>query len=82
LAQLNFTSKAVFLENSFMSNFLNEAKLFWKKCLVNSLTNYFLHRWEKERRERAAISYFFSASSHSYFGERRRKNSFIHEAVL
>jgi len=28
LAQLNFTSKAVFLENSFMSDFLDEAKLF------------------------------------------------------
>jgi len=34
LAQLNFTSKAVFLENSFMSDFLDEAKLFWKKCLT------------------------------------------------
>ena len=32
LAQLNFTSKAVFLENSFMSDFLDEAELFWKKC--------------------------------------------------
>jgi len=31
LAQFNFTSKAVFLENSFMSNFLNEAELFFKK---------------------------------------------------
>jgi hypothetical protein len=31
LAQLSFTSKAVFLENSFMSNFLGEAELFWKK---------------------------------------------------
>jgi hypothetical protein len=34
LAQLNFISKAVFLENSFMSDFLDEAKLFWKKCLA------------------------------------------------
>ena len=34
LAQLNFTSKAVFLENSFMSDFLDEAELFWKKCLA------------------------------------------------
>jgi len=34
LAQLNFTSKAVFLENSFMSDFLDEAELFWKKCLT------------------------------------------------
>jgi len=31
LAQLNFTSKAIFLENSFMSDFLDEAELFWKK---------------------------------------------------
>jgi len=30
LAQL-FTSKAVFLENSFMSDFLDEVELFWKK---------------------------------------------------
>ena len=28
LAQFNFTSKTVFLENSFMSNFLDEAELF------------------------------------------------------
>jgi len=34
LAQLNFTSETVLLENSFMSNFAGEAELFWKKCLV------------------------------------------------
>jgi len=34
LAQLNFTSEAVFLENSFMSDFLDKAELFWKKCLA------------------------------------------------
>ena len=34
LAQLNFTSKAVFLENSIMSDFLDEAELFWRKCLT------------------------------------------------
>jgi len=33
LAQLNF-SKTVFLENSFMSDFLDETELFWKKCLA------------------------------------------------
>jgi len=45
LAQLNFnfTSKAVILENSFMSDFLHEVELFWKKCLQNSFTNYFMH---------------------------------------
>jgi hypothetical protein len=32
LAQVNFTS--VFLENNFMSDFLDEAELFWKKCLA------------------------------------------------
>ena len=37
LAQLNFTSKAVFLENSFMSDFLGESV--WQ----NSFTNYFMH---------------------------------------
>jgi len=31
LAHLNFISKSVFLENSFMSNFLDKTKLFWKK---------------------------------------------------
>jgi hypothetical protein len=31
LSQLNFTSEAVFLENNFMSNFIGEAELFWKK---------------------------------------------------
>ena len=34
LAQLNFTSEAVFLENSFMGDFLDEAELFWRKCLA------------------------------------------------
>jgi len=34
LAQLNFIGKAVFLENSFMSDFLDEAELFWKKYLA------------------------------------------------
>jgi len=43
LAQLNFTSKAVFLENSFMSDFLDEAELFWKSVWQNSFTNYFMH---------------------------------------
>jgi len=28
------TAQAVFLENSFISDFLDEAKLFWKKCLA------------------------------------------------
>ena len=34
LAQLNFNSETVFLENSFMSNFIGKAEQFWKKCLV------------------------------------------------
>ena len=59
-----------------MSNFLDEVKLLWKKCLINSFTNYFLHRWEKGTRERAAISYFFQLHpTHvfTYFYEKRRK---------
>jgi len=31
---LNFNSKAVFLEHSFISDFLDEVELFWKKCLA------------------------------------------------
>jgi len=37
LAQLNFTGEAVFLENNFMSDFLDEAELFWKKYLAKEL---------------------------------------------
>ena len=33
-SRLNFTNKAIFLENSFIINFLDEAKLFWKKCFT------------------------------------------------
>jgi hypothetical protein len=34
LVQVSFTSKVVFLENSSMNDFLDEAKLFWKNCLA------------------------------------------------
>jgi len=50
LAQLNFISKGVFLENSFMSNLLGEAELFWKKYLVKQLHQQ-LHTWMGERNE-------------------------------
>jgi len=45
LAQLNFTSKAVFLENSFMSNFLEEAGLYLEKVFgkIASQTIYYIH---------------------------------------
>jgi hypothetical protein len=33
-----------FLENNFMSNFLSEAELFWKNCLVKQLHG-LLHAW-------------------------------------
>jgi hypothetical protein len=37
LAHLNFTSEIVFLEKSFMTNFLRKSELFWKSYLAKQL---------------------------------------------
>jgi len=61
LGQLNFTTKAVFLENSFMSDFLDEAELCLLKVfgkIASPTTSYIV---EKRNEGQAAISYFFSS---------------------
>jgi len=74
LAQLNFISEVVFLENNFINNFIGEAKLFWKKCLYA----YIKERNGGERCNKL----LFSALSQLMSLWEEKKNSFIHEAVL
>jgi hypothetical protein len=50
----------LFKKNSFMSNFLGEAELFWKKKLFGKIVSQTASCMnERKIRERARISYFF-----------------------
>jgi hypothetical protein len=54
-----------------MSNFLDEAELFWKKVFGKIASPTISYIVERE----AAISYFFSASSNLCICERREKTA-------
>ena len=82
LAQLSFTSKAVFLkqlhEQLFKWSWAVLEKLFGKTASPTA----FMHGWEREMGKRAGISYFFSVSSQLMSLWEGEKNSFMDEAVL
>ena len=82
MAQLNFTSKAVFLENSFMSDFLDEAELCLEKIFSKIASQTTSCIVEREIRESCNKLLFFQLHPNLCLCERRGKNNFTHEAVL